>query len=122
MCEVNYLTSAGRRLYQCSAQPGTVQFNLEPERGNDCKVFKLFVQEGKEVKQFDKICEIQSSDNSVEVITSPYHGLVTKLYRKEGEDACAGSSLMEICPYDPCDVEPNLEIYNGAYNPLYQKA
>mgnify|MGYP005998366613 CR=1 FL=1 len=85
----------------------------------ECTVSKWFVQEGKEIKQFDKVCEIHSKD-SVETITSPYHGMVTKIYRKEGEQTDVGSSLMEINLYDPNDVEPNLEIYNGAYNPAYQ--
>lgn len=108
------------RGYKTSGCGGSVQFNLEPIFGNDYKVVKLFVQEGKEIKQFDTICEI-SCNNKTETITSPYHGLITKVFRKEGDEGCAGSSLLEINPYDPNDVEPNLEIYSGAYDPQYQK-
>lgn len=103
-----------------SAAPGVVHFNLEPDQGNDYKLLKLFVQEGKEVKQFDKVCEIHCND-SVETIISPYHGLITKVYCKEGDEGCAGSSLMEINLYDPIDVEPNIEVYSGYYDPQYQK-
>ena len=61
----------------------------------ECEILKWHVEEGKEIQQFDMICEVQS-DKATAEITSPYDGLVTKLYYQVGDMAKVGSPLIDI--------------------------
>ena len=54
----------------------------------ECELLKWFVTPGQQIKQFDKVCEVQSDKANVE-ITSRYDGVVTKLHC-EGNPAYGG--------------------------------
>ncbi|KAK4902054.1 hypothetical protein LTR27_000956 [Elasticomyces elasticus] len=61
----------------------------------ECQLIQWFVQPGARVQQFDKLCEVQSDKASVE-ITSPYEGVVTKLWYEPDEMAVTGRSLVDM--------------------------
>ena len=44
----------------------------------ECEVIKWFIKNGDEIKQFDKICEVQSDKAAVE-ISSRFDGKITKV-------------------------------------------
>lgn len=50
----------------------------------EVELLQWFVKEGDTVKQFDKLCEVQSDKATVE-ITSRYSGKITKLHHKTGD-------------------------------------
>ena len=52
-----------------------------------------FVKEGDTVKQFDKLCEVQSDKATVE-ITSRYSGKITRLHHKTGDVVKVCRSMM----------------------------
>lgn len=74
-----------------------IQFKLADigEGISECELTKWFVQEGKEIQQFDNICLV-TSDKATAEITSPYDGTVTKLYYQTGDIAKVGSPLVDI--------------------------
>ncbi|RUS18904.1 hypothetical protein BC937DRAFT_88190 [Endogone sp. FLAS-F59071] len=57
--------------------------------------FSLFVKEGSEVFEFDKICEVQSDKASVE-ITSRFTGTIRRLHHSVGDMAVVGKPLVDI--------------------------
>lgn len=61
----------------------------------ECQLIQWFVQPGARVEQFDKICEVQSDKASVE-ITSPFDGVIKKLYYEPDEMAITGKPLVDI--------------------------
>lgn len=61
----------------------------------EVELLQWFVKEGQAVKQFDKVCEVQSDKANVE-ITSRYDGRIVALHHKVGETVKVGSSLMDI--------------------------
>ena len=61
----------------------------------ECEILKWHVNEGQEIQQFDMICEVQS-DKATAEITSPYDGLITKLYYTVGDMARVGKPLIDI--------------------------
>lgn len=74
-----------------------IHFNLADvgEGIAECEILKWHVEEGQEIQQFDMICEVQS-DKATAEITSPYDGLVTKLFYSVGEMAKVGQPLIDI--------------------------
>ena len=70
----------------------------------ECQLIQWFVQPGARVEQFDKICEVQSDKASVE-ITSPFDGVIKKLYYDPDDMAITGKPLMDI------DIEGRLLSY-----------
>jgi 2-oxoisovalerate dehydrogenase E2 component (dihydrolipoyl transacylase) len=78
---------------------GTLEFNLADigEGIAECEVLRWFISEGQTIKQFDKVCEVQSDKANVE-ITSRYDGTVTRLHYKVGELAKVGKPLIQIRP------------------------
>nr|POE47364.1 lipoamide acyltransferase component [Quercus suber] len=61
----------------------------------ECQLIQWFVQPGARVEQFDKLCEVQSDKASVE-ITSPFDGVITKLYHEPDDMAITGRPLVDI--------------------------
>eukprot|EP00624_Nannochloropsis_granulata_P000841 evm.model.NODE_13642_length_12762_cov_21.701221.2 len=54
-----------------------------------------FVQEGESIKQFDRVCEVQSDKATVE-ISSRYDGVVSKVHHAVGAVVKVGSALIDI--------------------------
>eukprot|EP00741_Cyanophora_paradoxa_P022651 tig00021493_g21876.t1 len=86
-----------RRHGSTAAAAGTVDFLLADigEGISEVEVLRWFVQPGQPVKQFDKICEVQSDKANVE-ISSRYDGVIKSLCYKEGEMARVGAPLVRI--------------------------
>jgi len=58
-------------------------------------VTEWFVKEGDKVKEMDNLCAVESDKASVE-LTSPFTGVVKKLYSKENDVVAVGSPLVDI--------------------------
>lgn len=61
----------------------------------ECQLIQWFIQPGARVEQFDKLCEVQSDKASVE-ITSPFDGVIKKLYYEPDDMAITGKPLVDI--------------------------
>jgi len=88
-------TPLSSRFYSTAGKP--IQFNLADvgEGIAECEVLRWHFKEGDVVKEFDKLCDVQSDKATVE-ITSRYDGIITKLYHKVGDMAKVGSPLVDI--------------------------
>ena len=73
----------------------------------ECQLIQWFVQPGARVEHFDKLCEVQSDKASVE-ITSPFDGVIKKLYYEPDDMAVTGKPLVDI-DMDGEDVEEGAE-------------
>ena len=76
---------------------GVIDFKLADigEGIAECELLKWYVAPGQAIKQFDKVCEVQSDKANVE-ITSRYDGVVTQLHCELGKMAKVGSPLISI--------------------------
>ncbi|KAI7842438.1 hypothetical protein COHA_004077 [Chlorella ohadii] len=61
----------------------------------ECELVQWFVQEGDEVEEFGRVCEVQSDKATIE-ISSPYAGVVRKLHHKPGDVVQVGDVLADI--------------------------
>eukprot|EP00210_Caulerpa_lentillifera_P002124 g2038.t1 len=61
----------------------------------ECELVKWLIKEGDEIKQFDKICEVQSDKASIE-ISSPYNGTIKSTPHEVGDVILVGNTLVEI--------------------------
>lgn len=59
------------------------------------EIVKWFIEEGKEVKEDDVLCEVQN-DKAVVEIPSPVDGMVQKIHVAEGKVAVVGDALVSI--------------------------
>jgi 2-oxoisovalerate dehydrogenase E2 component (dihydrolipoyl transacylase) len=73
----------------------------------ECQLIQWFVQPGARVEHFDKLCEVQSDKASVE-ITSPFDGVIKKLYYEPDDMAVTGKPLVDI-DMDGEEVEESAE-------------
>lgn len=62
---------------------------------SEVQIIQWHVKEGSDIKQFEKIAEVQSDKATVE-ITSRYDGIVRKLHYKMNEMAKVGEPLIDI--------------------------
>jgi len=65
------------------------------EGTRECQIIQWFVEPGARVEQFDKLCEVQS-DKAATDITSPFDGIIKKLYYEADDMAIVGKPLVDI--------------------------
>ena len=61
----------------------------------EVEMMQWFVSEGESVKQFDRICEVQSDKATVE-ITSRFDGVINKIHHEVGDMVKVGDALIDI--------------------------
>lgn len=61
----------------------------------ECRVLRWFVNVGDKVKEFDKICEVQS-DKAVVDISSRFEGVIEEIHYKVNDTAIVGTPLVTI--------------------------
>jgi len=61
----------------------------------ECELVQWFVKEGDHVREFDRLCEVQSDKATIE-ITSRYTGLISKLHHAKGAIVKVGATLVDI--------------------------
>ncbi|KAM3575766.1 hypothetical protein VYU27_002385 [Nannochloropsis oceanica] len=61
----------------------------------EVELMQWFVQEGESIKQFDRVCEVQSDKATVE-ISSRYDGVVSRVHHPVGAVVKVGSALIDI--------------------------
>jgi 2-oxoisovalerate dehydrogenase E2 component (dihydrolipoyl transacylase) len=87
-----------RRAFHRSSRLDVVKPFLLADIGEgitECQLIQWFVQPGARVEHFDKLCEVQSDKASVE-ITSPFDGVIKKLYYEPDDMAVTGKPLVDI--------------------------
>jgi len=103
-----------RRAFHRSSRLDVVKPFLLADIGEgitECQLIQWFVQPGARVEHFDKLCEVQSDKASVE-ITSPFDGVIKKLYYEPDDMAVTGKPLVDI-DMDGEDVEDGAEKVEG---------
>jgi len=91
-------TPIRRRAFHRSSRLDAVKPFLLADIGEgitECQLIQWFVQPGARVEHFDKLCEVQSDKASVE-ITSPFDGVIKKLYYEPDDMAVTGRPLVDI--------------------------
>ena len=103
-------TPIRRRAFHRSSRLDVVKPFLLADIGEgitECQLIQWFVQPGARVEHFDKLCEVQSDKASVE-ITSPFDGVIKKLYYEPDDMAVTGKPLVDI-DMDGEDAEEGVE-------------
>lgn len=76
----------------------------------ECELLKWFVQEGDEVEEYQRLCEVQSDKATIE-ITSRYKGRVSKVLHIPGDIVKVGETLLKLTVDDspvPFDTSETL--------------
>ncbi|KAI5206131.1 CoA-dependent acyltransferase [Aureobasidium subglaciale] len=87
-----------RRLFHTTRRQDVIKPFLLADIGEgtrECQIIQWFVQPGARVEQFDKLCEVQS-DKTASDITSPFDGVIKKLYYEADDMALVGKPLLDI--------------------------
>jgi 2-oxoisovalerate dehydrogenase E2 component (dihydrolipoyl transacylase) len=103
-------TPIRRRAFHSSSRLDVVKPFLLADIGEgitECQLIQWFVQPGARVEHFDKLCEVQSDKASVE-ITSPFDGVIKKLYYEPDDMAVTGRPLVDI-DMDEEEAEADME-------------
>lgn len=98
LTRTRFLKTLPYRCFHASTRLAVVKPFLLADIGEgirECQVIQWFVQPGARVEQFDKLCEVQSDKASVE-ITSPFDGVIKKLYYEPDDMAITGKPLVDI--------------------------
>ncbi|GAB7355780.1 hypothetical protein MBLNU459_g6462t1 [Dothideomycetes sp. NU459] len=87
-----------RRFFHASGRRDVIKPFLLADIGEgtrECQIIQWFVKPGARVEQFDKLCEVQS-DKTASDITSPFDGVIKKLYYEPDDMAIVGKPLLDI--------------------------
>jgi 2-oxoisovalerate dehydrogenase E2 component (dihydrolipoyl transacylase) len=97
---------------------GILQYRLTDvgEGIAECELIRWFKNEGEELAEFDRLCEVQSDKATVE-ITSRYSGTITKLHYKVGDMAKVGAPLVDIKVSGWKDEEPATKVPETSAKP-----
>jgi 2-oxoisovalerate dehydrogenase E2 component (dihydrolipoyl transacylase) len=79
------------------------------------ELLQWFVRPGDHIRQFDKVCEVQSDKATVE-ITSRYDGKVAALRHQVGSMVSTGSVLLDIIPHVDSEA-PSASLTTGSALP-----
>ncbi|WCJ23463.1 Dihydrolipoyllysine-residue acetyltransferase component of pyruvate dehydrogenase complex [Euphorbia peplus] len=71
----------------------------------ECELLKWFVQEGDEVEEFQRLCEVQSDKATIE-ITSRYKGKVSQMLYVPGDIVKVGETLLKMVVEDSLGASP----------------
>ncbi|KAI7737454.1 hypothetical protein M8C21_002852, partial [Ambrosia artemisiifolia] len=77
----------------------------------ECELLKWFVQEGDQVEEYQRLCEVQSDKATIE-ITSRYNGKVAKVLHTPGDIIKVGETLLKLA------VDDSSVAYDGAESSL----
>eukprot|EP00268_Persea_americana_P030733 TRINITY_DN2976_c1_g1_i4.p1 TRINITY_DN2976_c1_g1~~TRINITY_DN2976_c1_g1_i4.p1 ORF type:complete len:223 (+),score=50.61 TRINITY_DN2976_c1_g1_i4:751-1419(+) len=72
----------------------------------ECELLKWFVQEGDQVEEFERICEVQSDKATIE-ITSRYKGTIFQTLYVPGDIVKVGDTLLKITVEETQNMKSN---------------
>ncbi|KAF5753612.1 putative dihydrolipoyllysine-residue (2-methylpropanoyl)transferase [Helianthus annuus] len=82
----------------------------------ECELLKWFVQEGDQVEEYQRLCEVQSDKATIE-ITSRYNGKVAKVLHIPGDMIKVGETLLKLLVDDSSLAHDGAESSLGSDTP-----